>query len=254
MSKILLYDIETSPIITYTWRTWQADAIEVIEDWQILCFAYKWLGEKKTYVIAQDDFKRYKPGVNDDTYVIKELWKLFNEADAIIAHNGLKFDDKRSYARFIQNNLSPPSPHINIDTMRIAKKLFGFTSNRLNDLGEYLNVGKKLDTGGFETWKGCLAGDKKSWRIMKRYNIQDVKLLEQVYLKLRPWTTALAALNVLNDRPEVCPRCGGQPLQARGYRITKTNKYQRYQCQQCMGWCQARTAEYKQAEERMQYV
>ena len=49
--RILIYDIETSPIISYNWGIWEQNAIEVIEDWQILCFAYKWLDEKKTHIV-----------------------------------------------------------------------------------------------------------------------------------------------------------------------------------------------------------
>lgn len=184
MSKILLYDLETSPIISYNWGVWEQNAIEVIEDWQILCFAYKWLGEKKTYVIGQDDFEDYEAGVNNDKNVVKELWGLFNQADITVAHNGISFDEKKSNARFIQNGLIPPEPHKAYDTLRVARKNFGFTSNKLNDLGKYLDVGKKAETGGFETWKQCIAGDPKAWKKMKKYNVQDVKLLEQVYLKM----------------------------------------------------------------------
>src|ERR1700756_3123121 len=93
-NRILLYDIETSPLITYAWQIYEANAIKVIKDTQILCFAYKWLDEKRVHVVGQDDFKSFKPGVNNDKDVVKALWKLFDEAEVVIAHNGNQFDQK----------------------------------------------------------------------------------------------------------------------------------------------------------------
>lgn len=253
--KILLFDLETSPIVSFNWGIWQQNAIEVKEDWQILCFAYKWLGEKKTYVIAQNDFKGYKAGVNDDTNVVKELHKLFEEADVTIAHNAVGFDEKRSNARFIQRGLNPPAPHVIVDTLRVARKHFGFTSNRLNDLGNYLGVGQKADTGGFSTWKLCIAGDKKAWDKMKKYNIQDVRLLEKVYLKLRSWDNNHPAGNVFDKRPDSCPKCGSKKINAgMKYRATNTNLYQYFRCMGCGSNLKSRIAEPKTKDERVKYV
>lgn len=243
-AKVLIYDIETSPIISYNWGTYEQNAIEVIEDWQILCFAYKWLGDKKTHVVAQDDFKGYKRGVNNDYNVVKRLHELFDEADIIIAHNGNKFDQKKAHARFLANGLYPPSPYKQIDTLLVARRYASFTSNKLDDLGVKLGVGQKAPTGGFATWKGCLAGDSKSWATMKRYNKQDVVLLEKIYLKLRPWIENHPSMSVLNGYLDACPKCGGGPLQKRGTRkASKTTLVQRYQCTACGGWCSSRKSE-----------
>ena len=243
-AKVLVMDIEISPLITYTWGIYDVNAIEVIEDWQILCFAYKWLDDKKTYVVSQDDFKGYKPGVNNDFMVVAKLWALFNEADVVIAHNGDKFDIKKVNARFMAHGLTPPAPYKTIDTLKVARKYASFTSNKLDDLGVKLGVGRKESTGGFETWKGCVAGDKKAWDKMRKYNKQDVVLLENVYYRLRPWIQNHPAINVINGDRFSCPKCGAGPLQKRGTNhITKTGRYQRYQCQSCGGWSQERTAE-----------
>jgi hypothetical protein len=238
-NKFLLYDIETSPIISYNWGIWEQNAIEVIEDWQILCFAYKWLGEKKTHVVAQDDFRDYRPGVNNDKNVCKALWKLFDEADVIIGHNSMSFDDKKSNARFIQHGLTRPSPFIQEDTKRMAKKHFAFTSNKLSDLAKYLKVEDKGSPGGFETWKKCVAGEKKAWATMKKYNKQDVVVTEQIYLKLRGWGTKAPA-NIFMDVPDGCVVCAGTNLQARGFATNKTGRYRRYQCMDCGSWCRGR--------------
>ena len=61
-----------------------------------------------------------------------------------------------------------------------------------------------------------MGGDKKAWKLMCDYNIQDVVLLEKVYLKLRGWderhpNTALWG-NVIG-----CPNCGSDNKQKRGF-------------------------------------
>ena len=58
--KILIVDIETTPLTSYTWGIYEQNVIKVVKDWKILCFAYKWLGEKNTEVVSLPEFtKRY---------------------------------------------------------------------------------------------------------------------------------------------------------------------------------------------------
>lgn len=241
-TRILAYDLEVSPLICYTWQTYQTDAIEVLEDYQILTVAWQWVGEKKVHVIGQDDFKDYKPGVNDDYNVVKKLHELFCEADAILAHNGDSYDAKKSQARMMIHGLEPPTPYRQIDTKKIAKRIGGFTSNRLKDLANDLSVAQKGDSGGFETWKGCLAGDKKAWKKMKKYNKQDIPPLVDLYLKLRPWDKQALPLNAVEDRPECCPKCGkGKMHSVSKYTSVKTGATKEYfRCADCGGMANRR--------------
>jgi DNA-directed RNA polymerase subunit RPC12/RpoP len=237
--KVLIYDIETSPIIGYTWGVWEQNVIEVIEDWQILSVAWKWLGEKKTHVLGQDDLRGYVPGVNDDSAIVAILWDLFDEADIVVAHNGNSFDQKKSQARMMIRGLTPPSPYKQIDTKCIAKKYAAFTRNNLKHLANDLNTfNKKGDAGGFETWQGCLAGDKKAWATMKKYNKQDITTLEDLYLKLLPWMQTHPTAGEKN----ACPKCGSKELQYRGFAVTNVAKYRRVHCQNCGGWSRERIA------------
>lgn len=235
-ARILIYDIETSPLITYSWQIWQADAIELIEDLQILCFAYKWLGEKKTHIVSQDDLPGYKPGVNNDKEVVKVLRDLFDEADAVVAHNGDAYDQKVSQARMMIHNLDRPSPYKQVDTKKVAKKYGRFTSNRLDFLTKSFGFEGKMATGGFATWKGCLAGDKKAWRIMKKYNKKDVEELEKLYLYLLPWIDNHPNMALISNSPDACPKCGSEKgFVLNGWHHTAVSKYRRLQCKNCKG-------------------
>lgn len=243
-AKILLYDIETSPLITYTWGLYEQNVSKMLQDWYMLCFAYKWLGEKRVHVKSLPDYNLYKKDPQNDLELVKDLHRLFDEADIIIAHNGDSFDQKMSQTRFMIHKLGPTSPYRQIDTKKIAKQNARFTSNKLDDLGKSLSLGQKLDTGGIELWHGCMNGNKKAWKTMTTYNKQDVVLLEQLYMELRPWIKGHPNMNLLEDRLESCPKCGSGPMQKRGYMVSSTQRYQRYQCQACGGYSRQRLAEY----------
>lgn len=226
--KILFFDIETSPSLGYVWGKWEQDVIAVKEHWGLLCFSAKWIGQKtKVYSL-----RTYKT----EEKLVKELWKLFDEADIIIAHNGIQFDTKKSNALFLRHGLVPPSPYKQIDTKVVAKKYFRFDSNKLDDLGDFLNIGRKIQTGGFDLWLGCMKNDKKSWLKMEKYNIQDTDLLEKVYIKLLPYIENHPNLGILQGRKDNCPNCGSDHIQSRGYGINLKTKYRRLTCMECGSW------------------
>lgn len=240
--RVLIYDIETAPNLAYVWGKYEQDVIRYNHEWYMLCFAYKWLGEKQTHVVALPDFKLYKKDPQNDIEVIKKLYELFNEADVIVAHNGNSFDQKKSNARFIYHGLTPPSPYRQIDTRNIARQNFKFNSNKLDDLGEYLNLGRKVQTGGFDLWLGCMSGNMPAWNRMRKYNKQDVLLLEEVYLKLRPWMSGHPAMNLMSGNLDSCPKCGSPKLVKNGFYYTKVSKIQVYRCAGCGGHPRSRIA------------
>lgn len=233
--KILYFDIETAPNLAYVWGKWEQDVIEFERSWYMLCYCAKWADSKKVIRVGLPDFPLYKRDKENDRELIKSLWQMFNEADIIIAHNGDEFDIKKSNARFIEHGLSAPSPYKTIDTKKVAKRYFKFDSNKLDDLGQYLKLGRKMSTGGFELWKGCMAGNMRSWKKMLDYNVQDVLLLEKVYLKMRGWMTNHLDVDIGN-KEEHCTNCASQRYQKRGFLPTIKGKKIRYQCMDCGHW------------------
>lgn len=232
-ARVLLYDIETTPNLAYVWGKWQQDVIAYEQEWHILCFAYKWLGESKTHVVALPDFPLYKKDKSNDIEVVKKLKELFDEADVVIAHNGDSFDQKKTHARFMVHKLGPPSPYRQIDTKKVARKYANFNSNKLSDLGRVLGVGDKMETGGFSLWLGCMNGVQAAWKTMKRYNKQDVVLLEQIYLELRPWISPHPAMNLMEGKLDACPNCGGTSLHKNGTYYNRVSKVQVWKCNDC---------------------
>lgn len=236
--KIALLDIETAPNLGWFFDKYKENnIIETDQDWFILSFAYKWLDSKKITVCALPDFPCYKSDRTNDRALVKELWKVFDQADVLVTHNGDRFDLRKSNARFIAHGFDPPSPFKSSDTIKIARKHFKFDSNRLDDLGRYLGVGRKLPHTGKHLWLDVMAGDEKSWGIMRRYNARDVELLERVYLKLRPWSTSHPRLTDFT-KLEACPTCQSPKIQSRGFAYTRTGKRTRFQCTNCGAWSQ----------------
>lgn len=228
--KIGLVDIETFPLRAFSWGPkWEANLLKITEPIQLAMFAYKTLGEKEVYAIGLPDVKNEKA-------LVKELWRVFDQYDVLIAHNGARFDFTMGNAFFAQQGLKPPSPYQVIDTKLVAKRYFRFTSNKLDDLGTFLELGRKEQTGGMELWWDCMDNKPAAWAKMRRYNKQDVLLLEKVYLKLRPWMVNHPNSNVSDGTTMNCPTCAGANLIRRGFNFSKTAKRQRYVCMSCRSW------------------
>ena len=232
--KILLFDIETAPNVSYTWGKYEQTAIDFVEEWYMLCFAYKWLN-KPVQVRSLQDYPTYRKQPHNDKYLVTELWELFNQADIIIAHNGDAFDIKKANAAFLRHGLGVPSHYRTIDTLKIARKQFKLNSNKLDDICRHIGIGEKLSTGGFELWKGCMDGDEKAWRKMCQYNKQDVVLLEKLYLKLLPWIYNHPNLNIIFEN-NGCTNCGSTDQVSHGFRYAQGTKYRRLQCSTCGTW------------------
>lgn len=235
---ICLLDIETSPIKGYTWTTWDANVLKILEPSKIISVAWKELGDATVKVKALCDYKGYKKGVIEDKALVEEVWNVLDRSDIVVAHNGNSFDFKRLNARFVYHGLTAPSTYKAIDTLSVAKKYFKFDSNSLNNLGQYLNLGSKINNGGFDLWVRCIEqGDPEAWALMKEYNAQDVNLLEKVYLALRPYMSNHPNTNSIVDNPGMnCPTCQSDKVAKRGFSITRTGRRQRYQCSECGSW------------------
>ncbi len=234
--KVLILDIETAPLISWTWGIWEQNIglNQIKSDWHVLSWAAKWLGTPPSCVLYED--QRHAKNVQDDSKLLSGMWALLDEADIIITQNGKSFDAKKLNARFIMNGMQPPSSYKHIDTKRLASKHFAFTSNKLEYLTDKLcKKYKKLKTKkyvGFDLWKACLAGDVRAWNEMEKYNKYDVLSLEELYYKLAPWDNTVKFGPYTDELQKRC-NCGSNVFKLNGYRYTAVGKYQRFKCTAC---------------------
>ena len=232
--KVLFVDIETAPILAYCWKIWDENISlnQIKRDWHLLSWSAKWLGSNE--VMYADQRKAVR--LEDDAPLLAKIWKLLDEADIVVWQNGNNFDHKKLNARFILNGMQPPSSYKQIDTLMLARKHFGFTSNKLEYLSDKLNRKYKKQQHrkypGFELWKECLAGNTSAWKEMEKYNKYDVLALEEIYHKLLPWgATPNHALWHDSDTP-LCS-CGSTQFQKVGFLYSPSGKFQRYRCSKC---------------------
>jgi hypothetical protein len=128
--------------------------------------------------------------------------------------------------------MKPPSPYAVVDTLKQARSIGKYDSNKLNDLGQFFGLGKKLRTGGADLWFDCMEGDKQAWNHMKKYNAQDVILLEKIYVRLLPWMKGHPNLATPYG-PHVCPKCGGTEFRSKGLKYNQTTAYRQLNCRAC---------------------
>ena len=199
--RILIYDIETAPILAHVWKLWDNNVglNQIDSDWYIMSVAAKWLGEDEVFYWDQQDVVP----MEDDTYLLSKLWSLLNEADIVIGQNVKRFDTKKVNARFVLNGFPKPSTYRQIDTMIIAKDQFGFTSNKLEYMTDKLcpehKKSKHKEFPGHELWAECLKGNPRAWAEMKSYNIDDIHGTEALYNVLSSWDSKLPNFDVYVD-------------------------------------------------------
>lgn len=234
--KVLLFDIETAPVIAHVWDLWNQNVglNQIVSDWHLLSWAAKWLDDPPSKIMYED--QRGRKDIQDDKKLLKGIWKLLDEADIVITQNGKKFDHKKLNARFILNGYKPPSDFKHIDTCEIARKHFGFTSNRLQYLTEklckkYKKLAEHKKFPGHLLWTECLKDNKRAWDEMERYNKYDVLSLEELYHVLIPWDGGVN-FSLYTDSIDNPCNCGGTFVK-NGYRLTNVGKFQRYWCKSC---------------------
>ena len=232
LPNVLLLDIETAPMIVYSWTLFKPRLSydNIVEDWFMLSWAAKWLHHPE----AVSDVCTPKEAVNrEDKRICKSLFLLMEQADVIIAHNGKKFDIRKIQARFLLHHINRPSPYQVVDTLIESRKNFAHSSHRLDYLGYILVRKEKLETD-YSLWKRCMAGDDEALKYMDDYCKQDIFLLEDVYMQIRGWIKSHPnmGLYVETDEP-VCPTCAGNDLEYCGEYVTMAGAFNSFRCNTC---------------------
>lgn len=226
--KILILDIETRPATVYTWRAYGEQNIgveQILDSGGVICVGAKWLGEKKTELFSDWEHGHLE--------MLIEVHAMMSFADAVVTYNGDSFDLKKLQGEFLLNGLGPTPPCTSIDCLKAVRK-FGFFMNKLAFIGPFLKVGEKIKTEGFTLWTSVMNGDEAAEKRMAKYCIQDVVLLEKLYLKIRSFILNHPHMGSVGGKQ--CGACGSIDVQSRGSRRTRAYKIQRLQCNTCGSW------------------
>lgn len=228
--RILFFDIETAPITGYTWGTYEQSVIKVLKDWFVLSYAARFDGDDRHFYLDQ----RYANPIEDDFQLLCGIHHLISEADYLVGHNSMKFDVKKLNARFIKHGLEPLNHYQQIDTLRIARKHFAFTSNKLSDLAKFLDCdihkSSHAKFPGFSMWDECMKGNQEAFQEMESYNKTDVDVLIEVYRKLVKWEPSIN-FQAFHYAP-TCS-CGNTKFFKDGFKYTRQGKFQVRRCSEC---------------------
>ncbi len=202
------------------------------------CLAVGWreLGKARVHCPTVMDF----PGFEDDVTNDKELVKLATDelakADVLVGHYATKFDFPFLQARLLYHRLPPMPPIPHVDTWRLARYKLRLQSNGLDNVARFFECRDQKTPLAKSIWRRAQAGHRPSIEYVKAHCVADVKVTEEVYHHLKVLSTTHPNLNVVTNRPDSCPICGGGPMQKRGFNIARVGKRQRYFCCACFGW------------------
>src|SRR5699024_8302332 len=108
----------------------------------------------------------------------------FDQADILVGHNSVSFDEKHARLVFLEYGWAPPAPWKSIDTLRIARNQLNFESNTLDSLAKRLGVSAKTDQYCADIAHAAIAGDEKAQNNLRKYNEGDIKATEAVFDRL----------------------------------------------------------------------
>lgn len=219
--RILVLDIETSPSLFGGFSLFNQNFSlnQIHEDWTILSFGWKWW---------EDDEASYVDVVENDEYsILQKLHELLSESDFVLGHNVRRFDLKKIKARMIVHGFLPFGTPRVIDTFEVAKREFGFTSNKLEYLTHKLCKKYKKSThekfSGYRFWKEFLAGNKEAIDEMREYCQLDVQSVQELYEIMYPWDSRAPNFDLYSDeKPSL------DNWEHVGYHYTNLGKYDKY--------------------------
>jgi len=229
----LFFDIETG-YYKIELRVWQLknymkyfNPDSIVMDKQIICISYKWQYEDTVHTL---DFSM------GEKEMLKEFIKIAGQADELVAQNGDRFDIKQIRTRCIKHGVLMFPNYRTLDTLKKARHYFSFASNKLDYIGEFLNVGGKLEHEGFQMWIDVIEGKSKvALAKMIEYCERDVILLEDVYFVLSPYIDHNNNFAVLTggERWE-CPECASKDVKMFRYYSTPMGVIRReMKCNNC---------------------
>lgn len=242
-AKILILDIETAPETAYIWKRFKETVgqTQIKAPGYVLCLSWAWLGEEVHNIRLYGSRSWNRGNRCDDMAVVKKAHELLCEADIVVGHNIRTFDLATLNARFILYNLPPPTPYKVCDTLEILKKRLRLPSNSLESASHYFGIQIK-DKQPFTLWRDCMDGVAAAWDRLVEYCNHDVKVVEELYVKLVPWADLHPNMGLYEEDGSkvICPKCGSDQLECRGVQRSIAHQYQRYQCKNCGGWSRGR--------------
>lgn len=224
-AKILTIDIERRAGLAYAWQP-KTDYIPPSQwvRWpSLLCFAAKWLTGPMQF------FSLWGDGLDG---MRQAAWDLYDQADAVVTYNGVRFDNKHLRSEWITADMPMPRPWKDIDLFAEVRRSLGFESKSLDQVCKRLGIKGKSGKYSMEDSEAAVAGDGAAQRRMERYNRADVRATEAAYIRMLGWLPAHPVLGADTDEL-VCCQCLSRELKPNGWYRAVVMDYALYRCANC---------------------
>jgi ribosomal protein L37AE/L43A len=198
----------------------------VIEWPRTICAAWQFYGGKRVEFASEWGDGREE--------MLRRIWDAYDQADVLYGHNVAGFDTKNLNSEWLMMGLNPPSPFKTLDTLKEARKTFGFESNTLASLTDRLGIETKTDKYSVAVARAAVAGSKKDQRAIKAYNVGDIHASRAFVDRLRGWIPSHPhnVVGTIDDRP-TCNQCWGDNLERNGTRLAQLITYTLWRCSDC---------------------
>lgn len=265
--KMLVFDIETSPLQAYLWQPGKqvvrhGQLLPGQNMWEIICITYAWVHGGPVGCIKWTP-ERGTAGV------VEDFDALASTADICIGKNNKSFDNKQINSARMFANL-PARPEwikYTADLEQQMRRYFRLPSQSLDYISHKLGLGGKRkmefqDWIDISQWMVCqkiLAGedmrpdhlDKMLKVLYNKTNEEVIKTGEKAFNKMCTYGKKDSADTrtlwkylskhfepiynkaVFNSIEDGCVSCGNNDLCKDGFGITKVGKYQVYKCKSC---------------------
>lgn len=215
---------------------WDLECSNLSADFGIILTAgFKEVGKGKVEVLNILDYSNGDL-IQAEKGLLREISKRLLDCDVWLTHYGTWFDLPFVNSRLLYHRLPTlPANFAHLDTWKISRNRLKLRSNRLVTISEFLGTKDEKNAIKPEQWIRALGGHAPSMRYIVDHNRRDCLVLEETYLRLRPLVLDHPNRGLVDGRGG-CGICGENKLQKRGFHITRTRKFQRYQCSACGGW------------------
>lgn len=202
----------------------------------ILCAGFKEVGKGKAEVYNILDYSEGGDLIRAERRLLKDISTRLLDCDVWLTHYGTWFDVPFVNSRLLYHKLPVlPANFSHLDTWKISRNRLKLRSNRLVTISEFLGTDEHKNAIKPEQWIRAMGGHIPSMNYIVEHCRRDVVVLEEVYNRLRPLVLDHPNRGLIDGRGG-CGICGADKLQKRGFHVTRTRKYQRYQCSSCGGW------------------
>lgn len=246
--NVLIYDIEVSPAIGAFYGGYNVNPLKIFHEQEMLSFAYKKITIDGNHSLLDGDEDEVKcitlADVNfDHSKLIRKVWEIMKDCEVVCGYNNKRFDDRHCAKYLISEGLTQVDPIYSIDVFKEWKKVGVLTKNGLDYVSKYFNDEGKTEVTHSDLWEACwIDENREAYKMMSKYNKQDVVLTYNMLKKLLPYMTNYPAnFSLILNHPFACPKCGAlSTYEDAGHYYTKIGRYYKYKCNRCNSYVHGR--------------